>query len=102
MPDLENLGDDGAGDGDSDYEAELAAITAGDNKVEKRNRPKPVAQADLDKMVAESLRDIGLFTLLILLDNDYFSNNIFRLKVFHHFFKVPTKSCLETMMIQIC
>lgn len=63
MPDLENPGDDSAGD--SDYEAELAAITAGDKKVEKKNKPKVMPQADLDKMVAESLRDIGLLTLSI-------------------------------------
>lgn len=60
MPDLDNPGDDSAGDGDSDYEAELAAITAGDRKVEKKTKPKVVPQADLDRMVAESLRDIGL------------------------------------------
>lgn len=52
-------GDDSGGD--SDLEAELAAITAGGGA---RSRPKPkpkeiVAPSDLDKMVAESLRDIG-------------------------------------------
>lgn len=57
MPDLENPDDDSAGD--SDYEAELAAITAGNEKREKKPKPKIVPQADLDRMVAESLRDIG-------------------------------------------
>lgn len=58
MPDLENPDDDSAGD--SDYEAELAAMTAGDEKREKKRKPKVIPQSDLDKMVAESLRDIGL------------------------------------------
>lgn len=58
MPDLENpLGDDSGGD--SDYEAELEAITAVNEKREKKQKPKVIPQSDLDKMVAESLRDIG-------------------------------------------
>lgn len=47
--------------GDSDLEAELAAITSGGGA---RSKPKPkpkavIAPSELDKMVAESLRDIG-------------------------------------------
>lgn len=60
---MENPDDDSAGD--SDYEAELAAITAGDEKKEKKRKPKVIPQADLDKMVAESLRDIGLLIIFI-------------------------------------
>lgn len=54
--------DDGVDSGgDSDLEAELAAITTGGGG---RPKPKPkpkvvVAPSELDKMVAESLRDIG-------------------------------------------
>lgn len=46
-------------DTDSDMEAELAAITSGG---QPRRRPKPKAQpaVDLDRMVAESLRDVDL------------------------------------------
>lgn len=54
--DNDDLDDSG---GDSDLEAELAAITSGGSA---RPRPKPktiVAPSELDKMVAESLRDIG-------------------------------------------
>ncbi|XP_031630531.1 coiled-coil and C2 domain-containing protein 1-like isoform X2 [Contarinia nasturtii] len=58
VPDLENPDDDDSG-GDSDLEAELAAITAGDKKVKPKPKPKVIPQSDLDKMVAESLRDIG-------------------------------------------
>lgn len=57
MEDPENMDDDAGGD--SDLEAELAAITAGGG------RPKPVKKAavavpqhELDKMIADSLRDI--------------------------------------------
>lgn len=56
MPDLDNPDDGG---GDSDYEAELAAITAGNEKRERKAKPKVIPQSDLDRMVAESLRDIG-------------------------------------------
>lgn len=46
--------------GDSDLEAELAAITAGGGAKPKPQKPKMVVpQSDLDRMVAESLRDIG-------------------------------------------
>lgn len=55
--------DDGISDdgGDSDLEAELAAITAGGGH--SRPRPKPAAKpqitnVDLDRMVAESLQDV--------------------------------------------
>lgn len=59
MPDLDNPDDDDDG-GDSDFEAELAAITAGEKKTKpKPQKPKAIPQSDLDKMVAESLRDIG-------------------------------------------
>lgn len=60
VPDLDNPDDDDSG-GDSDFEAELAAITAGEKNEEKKSKPKPkvIPQADLDKLVAESLRDIG-------------------------------------------
>lgn len=61
MPDLENPDDDSGGD--SDFEAELAAITAGSHKTKpKPQKPKVVPQSDLDKMVAESLRDIGWYS----------------------------------------
>lgn len=51
-----NMGDsDGA---DSDLEAELAAITSGGSKPAKRQKPKSNPVADLDAMIAESLKDI--------------------------------------------
>lgn len=53
---MDNL-DENSG-GDSDFEAELAAISAGETKP-KPQKPKAIPQNDLDKMVAESLRDIG-------------------------------------------
>lgn len=63
MPDLENRDDDSGGD--SDYEAELAAITDGEKKIDpKRPKPKAIPQNELDKMVAESLRDIGEYVIL--------------------------------------
>lgn len=58
VPDLDNPGDDDSG-GDSDFEAELAAITAGENKTKPKPKPKAIPQSDLDKMVADSMRDIG-------------------------------------------
>lgn len=47
-------------DGDSDLEAELAAIAGGDNKRKKPAKPKPklMPTADLDNLVAQSMRDI--------------------------------------------
>lgn len=47
--------------GDSDLEAELAAIVGGGGKQKARAKPKPslIPSSDLDKMVSESLRDIG-------------------------------------------
>lgn len=59
MPDLDNPDDDSGGD--SDFEAELAAITAGEKKTRPKPKPKAIPQNELDKMVAESLRDIGNF-----------------------------------------
>jgi coiled-coil and C2 domain-containing protein 1 len=59
--DLDDIGDDLSG-GDSDLEAELAAITAGGGARKPRPKPKAkniVAPEDLDSMVAASLRDIG-------------------------------------------
>lgn len=54
--------DDGIGDdsgGDSDFEAELAAITSG-GKPKSRPKAKPVVPVvDLSKMVEDSLKDIG-------------------------------------------
>ncbi|XP_037042405.1 coiled-coil and C2 domain-containing protein 1-like isoform X2 [Bradysia coprophila] len=47
-------------DTDSDMEAELAAITSGSGQPRRRAKPKPQPAADLDRMVAESLRDIDL------------------------------------------
>lgn len=61
MPDLDNPDDlDDSGD-DNDFEAELAAITAGHVKPKpKAQKPKTVVpQSELDRMVAESMRDIG-------------------------------------------
>lgn len=58
---MENPDDDDGSGGDSDLEAELAAITAGERKTKpKPQKPKAIPQSDLDKLVAESLRDIGL------------------------------------------
>lgn len=59
MPDLDNPDDDSGGD--SDFEAELAAITAGEKKTIPKPKPKAIPQSDLDKMVAESLKDIGWY-----------------------------------------
>lgn len=58
MPDSDNLENDSGGD--SDYEAELAAITAGEKKTKPNLKPKTIPQSELDKMVADSLKDIGL------------------------------------------
>lgn len=56
--DLDNMGDDD--ENDSDLEAELAAITSGGGKARPKPKAKPkVEQSELDRMVAESLRDIG-------------------------------------------
>lgn len=52
--------DGGDSGGDSDLEAELAAITSGGGRARPKPKPKTiVAPSELDKMVAESLRDIG-------------------------------------------
>ncbi|XP_055854833.1 coiled-coil and C2 domain-containing protein 1-like isoform X2 [Episyrphus balteatus] len=50
--------DDG---GDSDFEAELAAIVGGGGKQKPKAKPKPtlIPASDLDKMISESMRDIG-------------------------------------------
>lgn len=51
--------DDGGSGGDSDLEAELAAITSG-GRAKPRPKPKPVVPAaELDRMIADSLKDIG-------------------------------------------
>lgn len=56
--DFENAGDSSGGD--SDLEAELAALTSGGGKAKPKPTPKTVVpQSDLDKMIADSLRDIG-------------------------------------------
>ncbi|XP_067625115.1 coiled-coil and C2 domain-containing protein 1-like isoform X2 [Eurosta solidaginis] len=54
------VGFDDAEGNDSDLEAELAAI-AGRNSARpsRKPRPKPQLNSDLDKMIAESLKDIG-------------------------------------------
>ncbi|KAL9925930.1 lethal (2) giant discs 1 isoform 2-T2 [Glossina fuscipes fuscipes] len=44
---------------DSDLEAELAAIAGDDGKVRSKPKPRLMPPNDLDKMVAESLKDIG-------------------------------------------
>uniref|UniRef100_A0A1B0G667 Coiled-coil and C2 domain-containing protein 1-like n=1 Tax=Glossina morsitans morsitans TaxID=37546 RepID=A0A1B0G667_GLOMM len=44
---------------DSDLEAELAAIAGDDGKAKSKAKPKLMPANDLDKMVAESLKDIG-------------------------------------------
>lgn len=45
---------------DSDFEAELAAITSGQSKPKPKPKKKEIIPpSELDKMVAESLRDIG-------------------------------------------
>lgn len=61
MPDLDNMDDMDDSGGDSDLEAELAAITAGETKRKpKPQKPKTVvAPSELDRMVAESLRDVS-------------------------------------------
>lgn len=65
----ENDDDD---ENESDLEAELANLTSGDAP-KLRPKPKPksqVTQSDLDKMVAESLKDIGSDDELSDGDND--------------------------------
>lgn len=65
VPDLDNPDVDSGGD--SDFEAELAAITAGEGKSKpKPQKPKAIPQSDLDKMVAESLKDIGWCKIVFL------------------------------------
>ncbi|XP_073821412.1 coiled-coil and C2 domain-containing protein 1-like [Musca autumnalis] len=56
-----SLGFDGGDDNenDSDLEAELAAIAGGGGKPKPKPKPKLVAPSDLDKMIADSLKDIG-------------------------------------------
>lgn len=61
MPDLENdMNNDSDNDGDENLEAELAAITAGDSEPKpKPRKPKLVVPpSELDKMIADSLKDI--------------------------------------------
>ncbi|EDW03801.1 coiled-coil and C2 domain-containing protein 1-like isoform X2 [Drosophila grimshawi] len=52
-------GDDDAGD--SDLEAELAAITSGGGRSKPKVKPKPqlLPSSDLDRMIADSLRDVS-------------------------------------------
>lgn len=62
VPDEDMDNDDGDDSGgDSDLEAELAAITSGGRGRSKpKTKPKTIVPpSELDKMVAESLRDIG-------------------------------------------
>lgn len=55
---MDDDGDDSGGD--SDFEAELNAITAGEKATKPRaQKPKAIPQSELDKLVAQSLRDIG-------------------------------------------
>lgn len=58
VPDFDKMDDD-IDSGDEDFEAELAAITAGNAKARPKPAKLPVAPSDLDRMVAASLRDIG-------------------------------------------
>lgn len=94
---MDNPDDDDGSGGDSDLEAELAAITAGERKTKpKPQKPKAIPQSDLDKLVAESLRDIGLrFECFAIVD--IILNSI----SFFYRSKVPMKSCREMMMIRI-
>ncbi|KAL7292135.1 hypothetical protein TKK_0014210 [Trichogramma kaykai] len=60
----ENLGDLGGGtddldDDDGDLEAELAALTAGDNPKPPSRKARPKPLANLDKMIADSMKDIN-------------------------------------------
>lgn len=59
IPDINLDGGDDE-DTDSDMEAELAAITAGSGQPRRRAKPKAQPNVDLDRMVAESLRDVDL------------------------------------------
>lgn len=45
-------------DDDMDFEAELAAISGGGAKSHRPRKPAPVPAANLDAMIAESLKDI--------------------------------------------
>nr|XP_012137112.1 PREDICTED: coiled-coil and C2 domain-containing protein 1-like isoform X2 [Megachile rotundata] len=60
---FDNLGNDfmGDDDNDDDLEAELAALTTGDDSTPrpKQRVRKPVPKADLDAMIAESVKDIN-------------------------------------------
>uniref|UniRef100_A0A1L8DAV5 Coiled-coil and C2 domain-containing protein 1-like n=1 Tax=Nyssomyia neivai TaxID=330878 RepID=A0A1L8DAV5_9DIPT len=57
--DLGGTTNDALSGSDSDLEAELAAITGGGAKKKQKTRaPPPVPSADLDAMVAESLKDV--------------------------------------------
>ncbi|XP_012137111.2 lethal (2) giant discs 1 isoform X1 [Megachile rotundata] len=61
---FDNLGNDfmGDDDNDDDLEAELAALTTGDDSTprpKQRAVRKPVPKADLDAMIAESVKDIN-------------------------------------------
>ncbi|XP_043513359.1 coiled-coil and C2 domain-containing protein 1-like isoform X5 [Frieseomelitta varia] len=56
------MNDNDDDDDDDDLEAELAALTAGDDNEKSRRTAsrKPVSKENLDAMVAESMRDINL------------------------------------------
>ncbi|XP_078052129.1 lethal (2) giant discs 1 isoform X2 [Augochlora pura] len=56
---FDNLGHDfmGDDDNDDDLEAELAALTVSDDNQKPRPPRKPISNADLDAMIAQSLKD---------------------------------------------
>lgn len=60
IPDLDDNDDEpmGLSDDDMDLEAELAAISGGGGRRPKPKKPAPAPGANLDAMIAESLKDI--------------------------------------------
>ncbi|XP_076767231.1 lethal (2) giant discs 1 isoform X2 [Xylocopa sonorina] len=59
---LDEIGNDFMDDDDDDLEAELAALTAGDDDGKPRRAAsrKPVPKENLDAMIAESIKDINM------------------------------------------